>query len=31
MPWDEYSNLSDGELAAILMYLQGLPARESFE
>ena len=31
MPWDEYSNLSDEELTAILMYLQWLPTRESFE
>ncbi|MBN2044491.1 MAG: c-type cytochrome [Anaerolineales bacterium] len=26
MPWDEYSNLSDEELSAILLYLQSLPA-----
>lgn len=28
MPWNEYQNLSDDELTAILLYLQSLPALE---
>ena len=31
MPWKEYDNLSDDDLSAILLYLQWLPARETFE
>jgi len=31
MPWDEYANLSDEELSAVLLYLQSLPALENFE
>jgi mono/diheme cytochrome c family protein len=29
MPWNEYQNLSDDELSAILLYLQSLPSLET--
>jgi hypothetical protein len=31
MPWKEYTNLSDDELSAILLFLQSLPALENGE